>query len=116
MSSSKTESVVITIDRNVLLMTLGELLDSSLNVLHTTLISHSLSRDVGVKTRSVPVTWNWLRVERDLDTKVLSDSVKEITSEPQLVTHFNTLTGSDLELPLRWKHLSVNTRDLNTGI
>lgn len=114
--SSKTESIVVTVNSDVLLVTLGELLNGSLNVLHATLFSHSLSRDVGVETRSIPVTWDWLGVEGNLDTEVLSDSVEEITSDPKLVTHRNSLARPHLELPLRWKNLSVDTRDLDAGV
>jgi len=59
---------------------------------------------------------DWLGVERDLDTKVLSDSVEEVTSDPKLVTHGNSITRSDLELPLGWKDLSVDTRNPNAGV
>lgn len=56
MSASKTESVVVTVDGDVLLVTLGELVDGLLDVLHSSLVPHRLSRDVGVETRAVPVT------------------------------------------------------------
>lgn len=55
MSTSKAEGVVVTVDGNMLLVALGKLVDSLLDVLHSTLLPHRLSRHVGVKTRAVPV-------------------------------------------------------------
>jgi len=115
-SSGKTESVVVTVNSNVLLVTLGELVNSSLDVLHATLISHSISGDVGMETRSVPVTWDWLGVEGDLDTKVLSNSVEEVTGDPKFVAHRNSLAWPNLEFPLGWKNLSVDTRNLDASV
>lgn len=87
MLSSKTESVVLAVDGNVLLVALGELLDSGLDGLHAAGLAHLLGGDVGVETRSVPVTLDRLGVERDLDAKVLSYTVEEVTSDPEVVTH-----------------------------
>lgn len=56
MATSKTEGVIITVDGNVLLMPLGELVNSRLNVLHAAGLTHGLSGDIGVKAGTVPVT------------------------------------------------------------
>lgn len=53
-STSKAESIVVAVNGNVLLMALGKLVDSFLDVLHSTLFPHHLSGHVGVKTRAVP--------------------------------------------------------------
>ena len=87
MSASKTKSVVLSVNCNVLLVAALKLLDSGLDVLHTTLLAHLLAGEVAVKTSSVPVTWDWLGVERDLGTEFFSDTVEEETSQPKLVTH-----------------------------
>jgi hypothetical protein len=87
MSASKTHGVVLSVDCNVLLVAALELLDSSLNVLHASLLAHLLRREVAVKTSSVPVTWNWLGVERDLGTELLSNAVEKETGHPEMVTH-----------------------------
>lgn len=87
MSAGETEGVVLTIDGNVLLVTTFKLLDGSLNVLHTALLSHLLRREVAVKTGTIPVARDWLGVEGDLCAELLGNAVKEETCEPELVTH-----------------------------
>lgn len=54
-----------------LLVATLQLLDSSLNVLHATLLAHLLSREVGVETGTVPVTGDGLRSQRDASTEDL---------------------------------------------
>merc|ERR1711881_693641 len=100
MSASKTQSVVLSVN---------------CDVLHATRFAHLLTGEVAVKTSSVPVTWNWLGVEGDLGTKLLSDTVEEETGEPELITKLDTLTRTNLELPLGWHNLGVGTRDLDTS-
>ena len=75
----------------------------------------NVSHRVKLCTKNVDLR-DWLRVEGDLDTEVLSDSVEEVASDPKLVTHGNSLTRTDLELPLGWKDLSVDTRDLDASV
>lgn len=87
MSASKAKGVVLSVDCNVLLVAALELLDSSLDVLHASLFAHLLGREVAVKTSSVPVTWDWLGVERDLGTELLGNAVEKETGKPKVVTH-----------------------------
>lgn len=87
MLSGKTKVVVITVDSDVLLVALLELGDGLVDVLHASLLTHAGSGEVGVETRTVPVTGNGLGVEGDLDTKLLSDTVEEITRDPKVITH-----------------------------
>lgn len=86
-SARKTHSVVLSVNGNVLLVAAFELLDSSLDVLHTPWLSHLLTREVAVQPSPVPVTWDWLGVERDLGAELLSNSGEKETSEPELITH-----------------------------
>jgi len=69
-----------------------------------------------VESRSVPVTLDWLGVERDLDAELFSDTVEKESRHPELITHLNTLAWANLVLPLGWENLSVDTRDLDTGV
>lgn len=87
MSASKAHGVVLSVNCDVLLVATLELLDSGLNVLHATRLAHLLAGEVAVKTGSVPVTWDWLGVERDLGAELLSNAVEKETSEPELITH-----------------------------
>jgi len=114
--AGETELVVRTVDGDVLLMAFGELLEGSFNVLHATFLTHQLGGDIGVETRAVPVTWDGLGVEGDLDAEFFGDTVEEVTSGPEVVSHLDTEAGSDLELPLRWKNLGIDTGDLDAGV
>lgn len=87
MSTGKTHGVVLAVNGNVLLVTSLKLLDGGLDVLHATWLTHVLAGEVAVKTSSVPVTWNWLGVERDLGTEFLGDAVEKEASKPQVITH-----------------------------
>jgi hypothetical protein len=87
MSASKAKGVVLSVDCNVLLVAALELLDSSLDVLHASLDAHLLGGEVAVKASSVPVTWNWLGVERDLGTELFGNTVQKETGKPEVVPH-----------------------------
>lgn len=71
----------------MLLVAALELLDGGLDVLHATGLAHILAGEVAVQTGSVPVTWDWLRVEGDLGTELLGDAVEEETSTPEVIAH-----------------------------
>lgn len=114
--ASKTEGVIVTIDGNVLLVALLQSGDGLVDVLHAPFLPHDGGGEVGVKTGTIPVTRNRLGVEGDLDAKVLGDTVKEVTSNPEVVTHLDTLTRANLELPLRRKNLGVDTGDFDVGV
>jgi hypothetical protein len=114
--AGKTKAVVVTVDSDVLLVALSEPVNGLVDVLHTTLFTHLLGREVGVQARAVPITSDGLGVEGNLDTKVLSNTVEEVTSHPEVVTHLNALARTDLELPLGRQDLGIDTRDLDTGV
>lgn len=134
--ASQTHSVVLTVNGNVLLVTTLELLDGSLDGLHTAWLTHLSTGVVAVEASSVPVSWNRLRVERDLGTEFLGDTGKEETGHPEIITHcgavstrerrglckeqgthtLDTRARSNLELPLGRHDLSVGARDQNTGV
>jgi hypothetical protein len=114
--ASKTEGIVVTVDGDVLLVALLEGGDGLVDVLHAALFPHGSGGEVGVETGTVPVTGDRLGVERDLDAEILSDTVEEVTGNPKVVTHLDTLTRANLELPLRRKNLGIDTGDLYVGI
>lgn len=87
MTARQAQRVVLAVDGDVLTMAKLKLLDRSLDELHATGLAHIGGREVGVKTGTVPVTGNGLRVERNLGTKLLRNAVKEETSDPEVVTH-----------------------------
>jgi len=115
-AASQTESVVLTVDCNVLLVAALELLDRSLDVLHATWDTHLLGGEVAVKTSSVPVTRDGLGVERDLGTELLSNAGEEESGNPEVITHLNAKARTDLELPLGGHDLGVSSRDDDAGV
>lgn len=116
MSSSKTEVVIITVNSNVFHVSLCHLLDSFFDMLDTTFFSHELGGVVGVATSSVPVSLQWLRVERDFDAPFFADAEEQESCHCQVVAHLNSEAGSDLELPLGRHNFSVDTGDLDTSV
>jgi len=114
--TSETLVVVGTVNGNVLVVTLGELLDSSLDGLHTALLAHRLGRVVGVASSTVPVTGDSLGVERDLDTPLLSHSDEQVAGKSKVVTHLDAEARADLELPLSRHDFGVDTRDVDTRV
>lgn len=69
-----------------------------------------------METSTIPVTRDRLGLERDLGTKFLGNTVKEETGHPELITHLNTLAGTNLEFPLGGHNLSIGTGDVDAGI
>lgn len=115
-ATGKTSLVTLTVDGNVLNVTGLELLHGSLNGLHTTLSTGGVGGDVSVKTGTVPVTGNGLRMERDLSTEFFGDTVEEETRHPKVVAHLDTLARTDLVLPLSGHDLGVDAGDVDTGV
>lgn len=80
--------VALTVDLHVLDVTLAESLHGLLNGLHATLLTHGLGGDVAVKTGTVPLAGNGLRVEGNTGTELFGDTVKKETGHPELVTNY----------------------------
>lgn len=116
MSAGESHVVVLAVDGNVLLVSGSKLLDGSLNVLHSTGLSHRLGGHVGVTAGSVPVSLQGLGVEGDLDAKLLGNSVQQVSGHPQLIGHGDTLAGTNLVLPLGRHDLGVDTGDVDSGV
>ena len=116
MTASETEIIVLAVDGDVLVVTLAQLLDRRLNVLHSSGLTHSLGGVVGVASGAVPVTLERLGVEGDLDAPLFGYTDKEVSGHPEVVTHGDSLTRADLELPLRGHDLCVDARNVDTGV
>ena len=117
MLASETKLIVLAVDGNVVHMLLRELLNGIFDGLNTTLLAHGLGRIVRVASRTVPVTLlEWLGMERYLDTPLFGYTNEEEAGHPEVVTHRDTLAGTNLELPLRRHDLGIDTRYINTGV
>ena len=115
-ATGETEVVVFTVDGNVLVVTLGELLDGSFDGLHASRLAHLLGGVVRVAAGTVPVSGEGLRVEGDLDTPFFCNPDEEEASHPEVVTHGDTLARANLEFPLRGHDFGVNARDGDTSV
>lgn len=116
MTTSETHIIVLAVDSDVLIMPLRQLLNCSLNGLHSAGFTHLLGAVVGVAASTIPVTLKGLGVEGDLDVPLLGNTDEEEASHPEVVTHGDTLTWSNLELPLRRHDLSIDTGDIDTSV
>ena len=116
MATSETEVVVLAVDGDVLVVTLAQLLDRRLDVLHSSGLTHSLGGVVGVASGAVPVTLERLGVEGDLDAPLLGDADEEVAGHPEVVPHGDALARPNLELPLRGHDFGVDTGDVDACI
>lgn len=116
MSSGESEVVIVTVNGNVLHVSLAHLLNSLVDVFDTTFLSHQFGGVVGVATSSVPVTLERLGVEGDLDTPLFADAEEKEASHGQMVTHLDALARADLELPLGRHDFGIDTGDLDTSV
>jgi hypothetical protein len=71
---------------------------------------------VRVSTRSVPITLDWLGVVADIHAELLTQSFQDESGHPQMVTNFNSMGNTNLELPLRGSHLPVGSTDLQPSV
>jgi len=115
-ATGETHVIVLSVDSDVLVVLLGELFDSSLDDLHATLDTHGSGTVVGVASSAVPFTGQRLGVEGDLDTPLLGETDEEVAGHPEVVAHLNTLTRTNLELPLGRHDLGIDTANLDTSI
>ncbi len=114
--AGETESVVLTINSNMLHVTTLELLDGGFDVLHATFLSHLLAGKVAMQTRAIPVTGNRFWVEGDLRAEFFRDTVEEEARKPEVITHLDTEARTNLELPLSRHDFGVGARNLDTSV
>ena len=115
-TTSQPQLVILSVDSDVLLVPLGQLLNGSFNVLDSSRLTHLLGGVVGVATSTVPITSQRLGVEGDLDTPLFSYTDEKVTSHPKVVTHGDTLARTNLELPLGWHDFSVDAADVDARV
>jgi len=116
-SAGKTEVVVGTVDGNVFIMSLLELLNHRLDDGHTILlVTGTVGRVVGVSSGTVPVALEWFRVERDFDAPFFGTSDEEETSHGHVVTRLDTDARTDLEFPLSGHDFGIDTRNLDARV
>lgn len=115
-ATSETHVVVVTVDGDVLVMALAEALNGSFDGLDAVGFTHGLCGEVGVASGTIPVALEGLGVEGDLDAPLFGNTDEEIPGHPEVVTHGDTFTGANLELPLRGHNLGVDTADVDARV
>lgn len=115
-SAGETEVVVLAVHSDVLVVPLGELLDGSLDGLHSAFLAHGLGGVVRVAASAVPVALERLGVEGDLDAPLFGYPDEQEAGHPEVVAHGDTLARTDLEFPLRGHDLGVDTGDVDTSV
>ena len=110
--------VALAVRGDVLSVLLSELLDGGDDVLlkAVVLLAHRLGAKVGVASRAVPVTRNWLGLERDDGVVRLADAVEDVARHHQVVARLDARAGSDLVLPLTWHDLSVDAANFDASV
>jgi len=115
MSASQSQIVIRTINGNVGEMMLGEELHRFEDSVITSFLSGGFEREVGVATRTVPITLNRLGFKGDINIVFFTDSGQKISGNPELIATLETFDGSNLEFPLTGEDFSIETRDLDAS-
>jgi hypothetical protein len=115
-TTCQAQIVVLSVDSNVFVVSLAQLLNSGFDCLHTSGLTHRLRAVVGVATGTVPFALERLGVERNLDAPLLSNAGEKVASHPEVVTHGNAFTGANLEFPLRRHNLGVDSANVDAGV
>jgi hypothetical protein len=100
----------------MLIVSLPELLDGLLNILHASGLAHLLGAVIRVTAGTVPITLEWFGVEGNLDAPLFGNTDEQITCHPEVIAHGDAFTRADLEFPLRGHDFSVNTADVDAGV
>ena len=79
-------------------VTLLKLVHDRFDGLETTFLTHILGRDVGMKTGTVPITWNWLGVEGDDNAEFFRNTVKQEAGHPEFVTNCKNVSSMHIAL------------------
>jgi hypothetical protein len=115
-TTGQSHVVVVSVNSDMFIVFLGQLLDRSLDVLHTSRFAHPFGAVVGMASSAVPFSLQNFGVERHLDTPLLSDANQKISCHPEVIAHRDSFARTNLELPLRRHHLGVDTTDVDAGI
>jgi hypothetical protein len=116
MSARQSQLIIFTIHGDVFIVFFRQLLDCFLYEFHSSRFTHDSSAVVGMASSSVPISLEGFRVERDLDAPLFSNANEKVTGHPKVISHRNSLAWADLELPLGWHNLSVDTADVHAGV
>jgi hypothetical protein len=108
--------IVLAIDSNVFVVPLCQFLNSGLDRLHTSFLTHLLCAVISVTTGTIPIALEGFRVERNFDAPLFGDTDEKVTSDPEVITHGDTLTRADLKFPLGGHDLGVYAANVNTSI
>ena len=121
METSEAPGIVLAsrdvVGSNVLLLLAwgAKTLESFDDLLVAALLTHLLGGEVGVAASTVPVSWDGLGVERDDDSELLANTLKNVARHPEVVAGVDSGAGANLVLPLARHDLTVDTGDGDAG-
>lgn len=81
-----------------------------------TVLSHGLGAAAGVAARTIPVPRNRLGIKVCYDSRVFTHSVQDETSNPEMMSHVSSFTGSYQELPAGGHELGTFLHNLDGGM
>lgn len=68
--------------------------------LQAILLPHGLGAKVGVAASAIPVPGDGLRIEGGDHPEVFTHAMQDETGHPEMISHVDSVTGSNLEFPL----------------
>jgi len=114
--ASQSLVIVVTVDADVKLMFVTELLHHAFDVSHALrTVSHGVGRVVGMAAGTVPVSEEFGRI-RDAHVVVLGDTAHQVAGDPHVITDINANAGTDLVFELAGHDLDVGPGDGDASV
>ena len=109
--------VVRTVDRDMPLDILAELLTDLVEIVFLARLAHHAVAEIGVHARAVPVrVAQGLRMPIDGQAVFLGGALEQVAGHPGLVTGALGPLGENLEFPLAGGHLGVDALDIDARL
>lgn len=109
MKAGEAHVVIGAVSRDVLIFVLFELVHELEEVFLAAGLAHVISREVAVHSGTVPVTNEGLTVPLDIDTVFFTEAKEDVTGNPDLVGSVLGTFTEDLEFPLAFGDLGIDT-------
>lgn len=117
METSESIFVSLTVEEDVIFVGSSKLFHLVVsNIFKTSRSSSFISGVVGVASRAIPISLDGFAVKVNVDSEFFSESEEDVSGQPQMVSSFDSLGNTNLEFPLSGSDLSVESRNLESGI
>lgn len=78
--------------------------------LQTILLPHGLGAEVGMAACTIPVPRNGFRIKGCYHSKVFTHTMQDETGHPEMISHADSFTRSNLKFPLETRSLAIKTK------